>query len=408
MRGHGGRARTWLFAAVALITLAATAPVAQPGEFEQILGRRYARASTAKFAPVVRTDTFGVNIDGLWNQFWTWTPAARQAHFKAMADAGINTVRAGVVWEELEKCRPSLVQCPMGIDWRRHDEWIGAVVQAGLKPDMVLGWSALWASSVPGTEFAPPSDANDFARFSADVAKRYGVGGRFWKDNPELPYRPVTTYEIWNEQNMQWWWRPYPDPGGYASLYLTTRAALKTVDPAAVVVVGGVASAPWTDWDQVKDTEFVRQMFISRPELAGKMDGLGYHPYGQSGQEVLNQVKAMRTTLRGVGAGKVPMYITEMGWASDGWVNRKMDEATRAQTLASTIDQLVRSNCGVRFVAPYTWVSGELDPSAELDWMGIYNRDATPKPTGAAYADLARRLQGFGPTRPPGGTFKMC
>lgn len=399
--------RALLLVGMALLTLLASTPGPAVSEETEVLPARYNKLPGAKYRPVVAPDTFGVNIDGLWNLSWTWTPTERKAHFDAIAASGITTVRASVVWEEVEKCRPGPT-CPWGINWSRHDDWVAAAARSGLRTDLMLGWSALWATSVEGSEFAPPADFADFARFSADVARRYGAGGRFWQERPELPYRPVSTFEVWNEQNMEWWWRPGPDPAGYAGLYLATRAAVKAVVPSARVIVGGIATAPWTDWRQYKDTDYVRQMFLARPELKANIDGLGYHPYGASPEAVLDQVRAMRAVLREVGAGSVPLHLTELGWASDGWTDKRMDEATRAEAMARTLDVLVRSNCGVRQVAPYTWVSSEVNPASELDWMGIANRNGTPKPTGVAVAKLARQMQGYGPAAPNTNVAKVC
>jgi hypothetical protein len=334
----------------------------------------------------VPADTFSVNIDGLWNVPWTWTVAQRRAHFGGMAKAGLKVVRAGVVWEEVQKCDPAAAGCTGSFDWTRHDAWIGDLARAGLRADLDLGWSALWASSVPGIEFAPPASRATYAAFVAAVAKRYGRGGAFWKLHPELPYLPATTYEIWNEENMTWWWRPKAAPGAYADLYLAARSAIKTVDSNAAVIVGGVARAPWTDASQYQDTAFVTDMYAARPQLRGHVDGLGYHPYASSADQVLALVRNMRAALKSAGDGGVPLYINEVGWGTKGSGGPVLSEQQRAIAIANVADTLARSNCGVREIAPYTWVSAEANPAAFLDWTGMYNRDATPKPTGTAYS----------------------
>jgi hypothetical protein len=349
----------------------------------------------------VASDAFSVNIDGLWNVSWTWTPEARRAHFAAMAAAGLRVVRAGVVWEEVQKCAPNPPSCPGTFDWSRHDEWIADLAKAGLRADLDLGWSALWASSVPGVEFAPPSSPATFVAFATAVARRYGRGGEFWSANPNVPYVPATTYEVWNEENMTWWWRPGADPAAYADLYLQARTGLKAVDPLATVIIGGIARAPWTDASQMRDLWFVGQMYTKRPQLKGNVDGLAYHPYAKSADEVLTLVRDMRAALRSVGDGGVPLYINEVGWGTKGSGGPVLDESQRALAMNKVADTLARSNCGVRQVAPYTWVSAEANPGAFLDWTGIYNRNATPKSTGAAYSTAVQRLTGPQSTSTP-------
>src|SRR5581483_8751183 len=42
------------------------------------------------------------------------------------------------------------------------------------------------------------ADATAMAAFVTSFAQRYGRGGTFWAQHPELPYLPVESYEIGN------------------------------------------------------------------------------------------------------------------------------------------------------------------------------------------------------------------
>src|ERR1700759_4400690 len=91
----------------------------------------------------------------------------------------------------------------------------------------------------------PAADATAMAAFDSSFAQRYGRGGSFWSQHPELPYLPVESYEIGNEPDIT----PttpadqtslhYADPASFAQVYETARAALHQVDPTAQAVVGG-------------------------------------------------------------------------------------------------------------------------------------------------------------------------
>src|SRR5207244_3670197 len=89
-------------------------------------------------------------------------------------------------------------------------------------------------------------------------------------------------------------------------LYLATRAALKGVDPRARVVVGGL-----TAWSA---EAFVRRMYRHRPDLAGSVDAIGFHPYFMTVHEVIDSTRGLRAVLKSLGAGAVPIDMTEMGW----------------------------------------------------------------------------------------------
>src|SRR5207302_4445652 len=99
---------------------------------------------------------------------------------------------------------------------------------------------------LPGPTQEPAAAAGAMAQFVTSFAQRYGRGGAFWSEHPELPYLPVESYEIGNEPDIT----PtapadqtslhYPDPASYALVYQAARAALHGVDPAAQAVVGGM------------------------------------------------------------------------------------------------------------------------------------------------------------------------
>ena len=196
----------------------------------------------------------------------------------------------------------------------------------------------------------------------------------------------MTKYEIWNEQNTDHFWRGQADaPEYYAELYLAARAAIKAVDPDARVIVGGLAleNTGVTDPD-----DFVTRMYRHRPELAGNVDAIGFHPYTPDVDGVYIKLREIRATLSRVGAGDVPLELTELGWTTT-----TASESHRAESLARLADELPRSDCNVASLAPHTWVTDEKNAADGEDWFGIYNLDATPKPSGSAYLGSVQRVR---------------
>jgi hypothetical protein len=196
----------------------------------------------------------------------------------------------------------------------------------------------------------------------------------------------VTKYEIWNEQNTQHFWHGQADaPEYYAELYLAARAAIKTVDPHARVIVGGLAleNAGVTDPD-----DFLTRMYRHRPELAGNVDAIGFHPYTPDVEGVYIKLREIRATLSRLGAGDVPLELTELGWPTT-----TASEAHRAESLARLADELPRSDCNVASLAPHTWLTDEKNATDPEDWFGIYNLDGTPKPSGSAYLGSVQRVR---------------
>jgi hypothetical protein len=241
----------------------------------------------------------------------------------------------------------------------------------------------------------------DYADYAAALAGRYGRGGQFWRARPALPEFPVTSYEIWNEPNSALFWHPQDSAAErYADLYLAARGAIRGVDPAAHVVVGGIALE---NTDVTSETQFVERMYRHRPDLVDNVDAVGFHPYAATVDAVYSKLRDFRATLRRVGAPSVPLELSEVGWTTT-----KTPEADRAAALSRIAEELPRSDCDVERILPHTWISGEYNPSNPEHWFGIYNRDATPKPSGSAYLGAVGRMRGLGGQQPLGGSVAIC
>ena len=45
-----------------------------------------------------------------------------------------------------------------------------------------------------------------FSAFVRSLVERYGTGGTFWEENPDLAARPIRYYDIWNEPYVPRFW----------------------------------------------------------------------------------------------------------------------------------------------------------------------------------------------------------
>ena len=306
-------------------------------------------------------------------------------HLGAIRDSGIRLARADAFWQAVEPQPPG----PDGqhdYDFTHLDFLAIAMANHELRWQPVLDYSALWASSVPGDDHAPPNDPDDFAAYAAAFAKRYGRGGTLWDQYDPKAEPPVTTYEIWNEPNLTGFWKPAPDPERYMELYVRARAAIKAVDPDAVVLVGGLAPG----------TGFERALYASRPDAAELIDGIAFHPYATTPAAVLRAVRGLRATLEEVGDPDAPIHLTELGWVTnppDTFITAT--EEQRAANLEAVTRALTWSDCGVASVIPYTWTTPEEDPNDIEDWFGIFHPGGGHTPSSEAYGRVvAERASG--------------
>jgi polysaccharide biosynthesis protein PslG len=325
--------------------------------------------------PAPANEQLGANIGLLFN-LRIYTQAEIAAQLSALARTGAALVRADAPWEATEP-RP-----PVGgfarYNWRFDDQIAGALAAHRLQWLPVIDYSPPWARSVPGVDHSAPTAPAAYAAYARAFAARYGPRGSFWRAHPGLHAEPVRTYEIWNEPDSAFFWKPRPNPAAYARLYLLARSGIKSVRPGARVIIGGLT----------RPERFVPALLSAQPGLRGHIDGVGIHPYGRDPQAVLARVRTARLALRSAGMAGVPLYVTEFGWRTRppggfGFAAPNL----RPGFILRTIAALRQTDCGVAAVLLYAWSTPELDPAAARDWFGIDPPTATAGPAVAAFAD---------------------
>jgi hypothetical protein len=168
-----------------------------------------------------------------------------------------------------------------------------------------------------------------YTSFIARTLRRYGPGGRFFAEHPDLPTRPIRHVEIWNEPNFQYMIPPRPDVDRkqieaerealYAKVLPAAYRAVKTHWPTVAVVgfAAGGASAG--------DLRFL-QAVHEAPDVPDSYDILSTHPYTNPVAPELFSVHRWGqwsipdsyAKIRGImdrhGAGYRPVWYTEIGW----------------------------------------------------------------------------------------------
>jgi hypothetical protein len=309
--------------------------------------------------PAPAGEQFGVNVNRLFND-QTYSKQAIDAQLRALHRTGATIARSDALWQAAEP------NPPLGgvhrYDWGFDDAVAGALAGNGLRWIAIVDYSAGWASVDPTKLNAPPRTPVDYGSFAGALAARYGESGSFWRAHPNLPRLPVDTYEIWNEPDSADFWSPAPDAAAYAQLYASARDAIRAADPTARVIVGGL-TAP---------AIFLPAMLNARPDLRGHIDGVGIHPYGAGASGVLAHVLVARATLDSLGLRSVPLYVTEVGWATNPrGASNWLPADRRPSVIAATVADLGRINCGVAATLVYTWVTPERNPNDREDWFGI-------------------------------------
>lgn len=331
-------------------------------------------------------------------------------HLENIAALGVGSVRASVDWHSLEPSPPVAGQ--RQLDWAAHDKWVEALARHGLRWHLTAigittpAWNRSPESEAMCAERSPPT-AESFASLMAALAGRYGTGGSFWGEHPELQPLPVRDFELWNEPNFGTFWCPKPDPEGYAKVAVEAAIALKETDRHAQAVLGGLAgftseTAPLSRTPAVPVGAFATRIVAAEPALATEIDAVAIHPYARGPDEVVENVRRFRNELDAAGFAGQELHVNEIGWPTSGVGGpQPVPEARRAEFFSKLPKRVVGSDCDVEFFAAHTWTTYERDVPNPEDWFGMADPvSGAPYASASSYGDSVRSLQGRGVAAP--------
>jgi len=270
--------------------------------------------------------------------------------------SGFGWVRQRFDWSALE---PE----PGRFDWSRSDVLVRNIVQAGLVPIVVLDGSPAWARAPQDlaphdNPLAPPARVEDFARFAAAFAGRYGAAVRY--------------YQIWDEPNIApHWGNRWVDPVHYAQILMAASNAVHTADPDAAILLA--ALAPTTDRGHlaVDEAYFLQRVYAAGAQphfdaVAVQLYGFGHAPDDARRRgDVLNFQRAawVRRVMVQAGDAQTPLLAVRYGWnrqpnALWGAVSAEAQAEFAHQALEIAFDQ-------------WPWLSG-------MGWA-VYRPSAPPQ-----------------------------
>ncbi len=315
-----------------------------------------------------------------------------QAELNRLAAAGAGTYRIQVDWRFIEP-RPGVR------NWGPTDLFFAQSALAGIHalPDL-LGVPK-WISR--RDRYRPPlRNARQRAAWRAllsDLALRYGSNGTFWAMHPELPRLPVTSWEIWHEPNLGVFFGGKPSPGRFAKLLKLSSAALKSADPAAQVVSGGI----WPYRGGKKSLELVGYLkkLYRVPGASSAFDVLAIHPFAAKPKRVIRLVAAARRIMRKHGDGAKPIWVTSFGWVTGGrgLKTPKLRAKPRKQAAKLTRTyHLLAARADALGIERALWFSytdrvtrKAKTPDFLLGRAGLFRLNGSPKPSWFAFARVA-------------------
>jgi hypothetical protein len=323
--------------------------------------------------------------------------------------AGATQVSTGAAWWFLTQDRD-----PHAYDWRPLDRLVDAAAARGLgvrlqltgTPDAVHPGLAATVAEQSERVWYPPrttAELREWGRFVAATVTHFK--GR------------VNAFEIWNEPNIDTFFKPEPDPAGYAKLLAEAYRGAKRAWPDARVLFGGLSQNDVGYLERFYRE--VRALFPDAPRNRYFFDELNVHPYtdgrspdqtsglavtaGQFGPVDRNfgglwRMKAVMDEAEGASSGKT-ILLGEYGFTTAPIPGlpgvTPVPDRRRAYFLKRAVDVAGR----MPFVSGLAWYGFWPDSTTAEGWT-IARAGAAPTWTYQALADV--RAGGGPSVRLPG------
>jgi hypothetical protein len=351
-------------------------------------------------------DFFGLSAPELYSMSLDGRYALRDASLEQIEAAGIDTVRTEIGWREVEPAAP--VDGVHAYNWTAIYGHVAALAAHGQALAPMIMAPPAWAQppASAGTcqrrGGVDPSEVDDYAAFAGEIAKTFGRDGVYWRwaaaAFPELPQRPITTYEIFNEPNWDSFWCPELDPETYAAALAKAADAIHAVDPSATVSLGGLAVFEQDQYDGdhlsgMATSTFLARMTAAVPNLAARIDAVALHTYWATPADDLRALSLTEGWLDQVGLGDERLIVSEYGWRSGGPVGA-LTEEQRAQMIGEYTDSLARTNCDLIGIYPHSWISPRADTANPEHWYGLADPlTGAPLASGVAYGEVVESYE---------------
>ena len=300
--------------------------------------QRHAPTSTS--TPSTTMHGFGINTH-LATRLREPTSIDTGVHL--LAEGGVRWVREDVHWYRIQRT-------PQAAYWDYYDRTFMQLHAQHINILGVLGHAPGWATAEMsdnpyGISFYAP-DPDLFASWAAKTVARYRGIIHYW--------------QIGNEPDNAFFWRPHPDPHAYATLVRRTVAAIARVAPEVRIVAAG--TNPY-------DATFL--IHAAQAGLWNDIDIVAIHPYVNPAPPNGEGITASVAYLAPLFAryGTRPVWVTEIGWGS-GPSDRDPAGINDAAQQATYLRQVVPLlwHAGVELVFWYALKDEAHNPYGLIAW----------------------------------------
>lgn len=303
--------------------------------------------------------------------------------FDDLAMLRIGWLRFDIDWQNIQYNDNSK------FDWHNIDRIVEAANVRNIKLLPVLAYTPKWARSGECSDNpnCPPSDLSDYGIFVGEAVKRYKSKG-------------IYAWEIWNEPNLAWYWRPAPNASQYVSMLKLAHITIKQQDPSAYIVVGGLGPGDIKKGD-IHQLDFLKQLYSLGAQPYFEV--LGFHPYSypvkpsyfqqwSAWSQMEETAISLRNIMKDNGDDSKMIWLTEFGAPTNGpghlatlnGLNLLLHPDHITEELQAEI--LNDSFTAVRklsWAGPLFWYSYKdlgVDTSTNENFFGLLRYDGSKKP----------------------------
>lgn len=214
--------------------------------------------------------------------------------FTYVISAGAEWIRMPINWSSIEPINTT----PGNYNWSNIDDRIQAINDSKVRLVATLDHNPDWAASTP---YGPVSNIADLQEFVGAIVARYPL---------------VEYWEFYNEpDNIEFFGL---NGAGYAAMLQAIYPVVKTANPNAKVVIGGLAMDWYTDEGGPFDRNFLEDVLANCAGPCFDVANFHYFPFFRNawepyGRDIIGKANFIRQMLTAYGYDR-PLIATETSW----------------------------------------------------------------------------------------------
>lgn len=278
--------------------------------------------------------------------------------FNLMRQGGIQWTRFDWFWADMEPSQGTY-------NFSKYDNIVTTANNYGIKIIAMVPQYGIpsWYRQDSSNYFSPPEDMQNYGTFMQALATHFK--GK------------ILLYELGNEPDLAGFWQPTPNVASFSAMVKAGYIGVKTGDPNAKVISGGISAA--------NPVPFVQGMYANG--IKGSFDYLGLHPYSwpYSPDDTTNYpqfaaISVIKNVMTGSGDTSQIM-ATEIGWPST-LESGGVTEDTQAYYINRVYQKIeYEAYQYVPIACIYDFIDDGTDRTNPEDNFGIMHYDWTMKPS---------------------------